>query len=196
MALTHQQRVSMYSTLVEVMGQEDAETLMEHLPTFDWDQVATKDDLRASELRILAELAKTNAALVKTNGELADSRVSFREALAETSAELADSRVSFREALAETNGELADAKVSFREALAKTNATGVELRGEMQLGFARLERRLAWYLVAVAALMVGFGLAVWIPLASALAEAASTALSVPVPAEAIPTQVEFGPPPG
>ncbi len=134
MAITHRQRMSLHTKLVDVMGQEDAETLMEHLPAVAWDQVATKDDVKASELRILGELAKTNAALLKTNAALADTRVSFREALAET------------------------------------NAGVAEFKGEVQLGFARLERRLAWYLVAVAALLVGFGLAVWIPLVGALAE--------------------------
>ena len=134
MATTHRQRLSMHTKLVDIMGEEDAETLIEHLPAVDWDQMATKDDVKASELRILTELTKTNAALVGTNAALADTRVSFREALAET------------------------------------NADVVELKGEVQLGFARLERRLAWYLVAVAALLVGFGLAVWIPLVGALAE--------------------------
>ena len=141
MAITHRQRMSLHTKLVDVMGQEDAETLMEHLPAVAWDQMATKDDVKASELRILGELAKTNAALLETNA-----------------------------ALLETNGALADTRVSFREALAETNAGVAEFKGEVQLGFARLERRLAWYLVAVAALLVGFGLAVWIPLVGALAE--------------------------
>lgn len=41
------------------MGQEDAEILMEHLPKSPWDQMATKDDVKASELRILAERGST-----------------------------------------------------------------------------------------------------------------------------------------
>ena len=153
MAITHRQRLSMHTKLVDIMGQEDAEILMEHLPAVAWDEMATKDDVKASELRILAELAKTNAALVKTNA-----------------------------AVVETNAAVADTRVSFREALTETNADVVELKGEVQLGFARLERRLAWYLVAVAALLVGFGLAVWIPLVGALAEVGSEASAGPVPA--------------
>ena len=179
MAITDQQRLSLYMRLVEFMGQEDAEILMEHLPKSPWDQMATKDDVKASELRILTELIKTNAALVetnaalvKTNAELAATRVGFQEALAAT-------RVGFQEALAA-------ARLDFREALADTDASVVEFRGETQLGFARLERRLAWYLVAVAALLVGFGLAVWIPLVGALSEAGSQPPADPVPAEAQP----------
>ena len=147
----------MHTKLVDIMGQEDAETLMEHLPPVAWEKMATKDDLKASELRILAELAKTNAALVETNAELV-----------KTNAELV-----------KTNAELAETKVSFKEALLDTNAAVVEFKGEVRLGFARLERRLAWYLVAVAALLVGFGLAVWMPLAGALADAASAGRAVP-----------------
>ncbi|MCY4424433.1 MAG: hypothetical protein OXC06_15335 [Acidimicrobiaceae bacterium] len=154
MAATHMQRLAMHARLVEIMGQEDAEALMEHLPPVAWEQMATKDDLKASELRILAELTKTNAALVETNA-----------------------------ALVETNAALAETKVSFKEALLDTNADVVELRGEVQLGFARLERRLAWYLVAVAALLVGFGLAVWIPLVGALSDAASAGRALPAPAQ-------------
>ncbi len=152
MAITDRQRLSMHTKLVDIMGQEDAEILMEHLPTVAWDQMATKDDVKASELRILAELAKTNAALLETNA-----------------------------AVVKTNAAVADTRVSFREALAETNADVVELKGEVQLGFARLERRLAWYLVAVAALLVGFGLAVWIPLVGALAEVGSETSAGPVP---------------
>ena len=170
MAITHQQRLSMHAKLTDIMGPDDAETLVEHLPTVEWDQIATKDDVRASEFRILSELAKTkaallktNEALLKTNEALAETKVSFGDALAET-------RVSFGDALAKTNEALAETKVSFGDALADTKAALTELKGDVRLGFARLERRLAWYLVAVAALLVGFGLAVWIPLVGALAE--------------------------
>ena len=56
MTLTHSQRTSMFNTLTEVMGQDDAETLMGHLPSSGWDNIATKEDLRAS-------FAETNAAI-------------------------------------------------------------------------------------------------------------------------------------
>ena len=47
MALTHAQRTSMFNTLAQVMGQDEAETLMQHLPPSGWDNVATREDLRA-----------------------------------------------------------------------------------------------------------------------------------------------------
>ena len=56
MALTHAQRTSMFNTLAQVMGQDEAETLMQHLPPSGWDNVATREDLRAG-------FAETNAAI-------------------------------------------------------------------------------------------------------------------------------------
>ena len=56
MALTHAQRGSMFNALAQAMGQDDAETLMQHLPPSGWDNVATKEDLRAG-------FAETNAAI-------------------------------------------------------------------------------------------------------------------------------------
>ena len=67
MALTHAQRTSMFNTLAQVMGNEDAETLMEHLPPSGWDNVATKDDLRAA-------FAETNAAIATGLAQAATER--------------------------------------------------------------------------------------------------------------------------
>ena len=65
---------------------------------------------------------------------------------------------------------MVDLKGEMQTELAKTNQVVVDLKGEMQTGFARMERRLAWYLVAVAAMIVGFGLTVWIPLMNTVHE--------------------------
>jgi len=57
MTLTHTQRTSMFDTLAEVMGQDEAETLMEHLPPSGWANVATKEDLRAGFAEIQAAMS-------------------------------------------------------------------------------------------------------------------------------------------
>jgi hypothetical protein len=45
MAITEQDRHRMYQRLEEVLGHEEASTLMEHLPPVGWADVATKRDL-------------------------------------------------------------------------------------------------------------------------------------------------------
>ena len=51
MAITEQSRDQMHQRLKEVLGEQQATTLMEHLPPVGWADVATKrdlDDLRAA----------------------------------------------------------------------------------------------------------------------------------------------------
>lgn len=99
MATTQAQRASLFNTLAELMGKEDAETLMQQLPPGGWDSMATKDDLQVlgatftaalaelrvevttaiAELRVevttvLAEAAKERAELVKSHAELVKSQ--------------------------------------------------------------------------------------------------------------------------
>ena len=45
MAITEHDRHRMYQRLEEVLGSEEAATLMEHLPPVGWADVATKRDL-------------------------------------------------------------------------------------------------------------------------------------------------------
>ena len=56
MAMTETQRTTLYSQLTDAIGQDAARTLMEQLPPSGWDQVATKDDVKASERLLQREL--------------------------------------------------------------------------------------------------------------------------------------------
>ena len=56
MAMTEMQRTMLYNHLTDAIGQDAARTLMEQLPPSGWDQVATKDDLKASEERLQRDL--------------------------------------------------------------------------------------------------------------------------------------------
>ena len=87
MATTQAQRASLFNTLAEPMGTDDAETLMEQLPPSGWDNVATKDDLKVLTATFTAALAEM--------------RVEFTNALAGIASELADTRVEFTDALAD-----------------------------------------------------------------------------------------------
>ena len=96
MALTHAQRTSMFDTLAEVMGQDDAESLMEHLPPSGWDNVATKDGLSVTKSELLAALAEMNAAITagfaQATAERAEIRAEAATKWAEATAERAEIR--------------------------------------------------------------------------------------------------------
>ena len=56
MAVTEESRHRLYQRLEEILGQEQATTLMEHLPPIGWADVATKRDLDHLEERIDARI--------------------------------------------------------------------------------------------------------------------------------------------
>lgn len=98
MAATQSQRAALYASLVESMGEEAADTLMDQLPPSGWDQMATKEDLAGVELRLQAaftaaiaeintKFAETNARITETNAEL---RVEIHAGFAEAARERAE----------------------------------------------------------------------------------------------------------
>ena len=56
MAITEQSRKQLYQGLEEVLGEERATTLMEHLPPVGWADVATKHDLDHVQRALSAEI--------------------------------------------------------------------------------------------------------------------------------------------
>ncbi len=49
-------RLNLHRKLDAVLGPDDADTLMAHLPPVTWQDVATKDDLRALETVVTARM--------------------------------------------------------------------------------------------------------------------------------------------
>ena len=89
MAATQTQRAARYASLVDSMGEEAADTLMDQLPPSGWDQMATKEDLAGVELRLqaaftaaIAEIntrfAETNTKLVETNARITETNAELR----------------------------------------------------------------------------------------------------------------------
>ena len=56
MAISDQTRHRLHQRLDEVLGSDDAATLMEHLPPVGWADVATKRDLEHLSLELRSEL--------------------------------------------------------------------------------------------------------------------------------------------
>jgi hypothetical protein len=56
MAITEKTRHELYRRLEEILGPDEANTLMEHLPPVGWADVATKADLRSLETRLEASI--------------------------------------------------------------------------------------------------------------------------------------------
>lgn len=54
MPASEKKRLALRNRLIEVLGEEEAEVLMESLPPFDWHKLATKEDLSVLEGKIEA----------------------------------------------------------------------------------------------------------------------------------------------
>ena len=136
MALTHAQRTSMFNTLAQVMGQDEAETLMQHLPPSGWDNVATKEDLRAG-------FAETNAAV--TSG------------LAQAAVERADIK-------AQAAVERADIIKAVTSGLAQAAVERAEIKAQAATERAQIISRQAWHLYIVVSTIVVASVSIWIAL--------------------------------
>lgn len=147
MALTHTQRTSMFNTLTEVMGQDDAETLMEHLPASGWNNVATKDDLRAA-------FAETNAAIATG---LAQASVERADGFAQAAVERA-------EGLAQAAAERTAIIKAMTDGFAQAAVERAEIRTEAALGRAEIMRRQAWHLYIAVSTIVVAAVPIWIGL--------------------------------
>ena len=87
MATTQAQRASLFNTLAELMGTEDAETLTQQLPPGGWDTMATKDDLQVLGATFTTALAEFRVEVTNTFAEF---RVEVTNAFAEAAKERAE----------------------------------------------------------------------------------------------------------
>jgi hypothetical protein len=61
MAVDEQRRLRLYEAVKQVLGEQEAATLMEYLPPVGWADVATKRDLDAMRADMHAEIAGLRA---------------------------------------------------------------------------------------------------------------------------------------
>ena len=165
MAITETQRTTLYSQLTDAIGQEAARTLMEQLPPSGWDQVATKDDVKASE-RLLKDDVKASEKLLQR--ELKASEKMLRGELKETegrlTAQIADSEMRQGARIDGTNARIdgTNARID------GTNRELSELKDEVRTGFAELQLTLAKNIRWMAAVLLGFAVSMAVPLTIAL----------------------------
>ena len=96
MAPSEMKRLALFEKLVEVLEEEPAVTLMEHLPPAGWVQVATKADLGALEERI-------NGRFAEFEGRM---KVRFAEVNTRIDTGLAEVNTRIGTGLAETHKEM------------------------------------------------------------------------------------------
>ena len=105
MAATQAQRAALYASLVDSMGEEAADTLMNQLPPSGWGQMATKDDLAGVESRLqaafTAAIAETNVKIAESHGKLVESLADLKVAMHQGFAEAAKERAEIIKAQAE-----------------------------------------------------------------------------------------------
>ena len=74
MAEGEQERFELLNSLIEVHGEDVARKLMDSLPPFSWDQVATKDDLKALSTAITAKFDQVDAQFTVVAAEFVNLR--------------------------------------------------------------------------------------------------------------------------
>ena len=154
MATTQAQRASLFNTLAEMMGQQNAETLVEQLPPTGWDTMATKDDVRVLGATITAALAEGLAQAAKERAELqATLATGLAEGLAEAAKERAEITRTVAEGLAEAARE--------RAKIVRTMADGF---AEAAKGRAKIVKSQARSLYVTVSTVVLASISIWIAL--------------------------------
>jgi hypothetical protein len=125
MAVTESERYELYQVLVEKLGAEGAQTLMEHLPPAGWSEVATKHDLDHHRALTHADLDQYRA----------DTRAQLDQHRSETSAQLAEMRNDLEVHRTEMRS-------MFDQHSAGNSAQLEELRGEIRESELRLEAKI------------------------------------------------------
>ena len=78
MPVDDRNRLDLHRKLEAVLGHDDADTLMAHLPPVTWQEVATKDDVRGSEAALRVSI---DAAIERLGIELRAEKQALRSDL-------------------------------------------------------------------------------------------------------------------
>jgi hypothetical protein len=152
MALTEDSRHRLYQRLEVVLGEEQAATLMEHLPPVGWADVATKRDVDHAVVLMKRDLDEAVMVMRHEYGTLRNDFDAFRAEIhrdmdvfrTELRNEMDAFRTEVKRELAEVRGDLAlcATKQDVEELRAEFNAFRFEMRAEFATFTAAIERSL------------------------------------------------------
>jgi len=83
MAAGEGERFELLNRLIEALGEDAAHKLMDALPPFSWDQIATKDDLNALATAITAKFDQVDAQFKSINAQFESVNAQFEMVAAE-----------------------------------------------------------------------------------------------------------------
>ena len=128
MDLDDRSRLALHQRLAQVLGRDEAATLMAHLPPVGWHDVATKRDLDALGAELRGEIAGLR-------GEMAQQGAGLRGEMVQQGAEL-------RGEIAGLRGEIHQEMSKFTRtvvlAVVATNAAGIMTAAGLAFAAARL----------------------------------------------------------
>ncbi|MDE0116817.1 MAG: hypothetical protein OXT07_09375 [bacterium] len=143
MPASEQKRLALRNRLIEVLGEEEAEVLMESLPPFDWHRLATKDDIFVLKDDVEA-LKKDVEALKGDVGALKKDVEALK----------GDVEASEQRLRTEMNAGFTNIRTEMDGKFAKIDAEFTRFRGEMALQLAKQTRTMVFT-------MLGLSLPTW-----------------------------------
>jgi len=102
--IDERRRHDLYTRVAETFGEQEADTLMAHLPPVGWADVATTSEVRTLGVELRAEMAELGAQL----------QIEMSELRSELRGEMAELRSELRGEMAELRGEMSELRDSIQ----------------------------------------------------------------------------------
>ena len=113
MAAGEGQRFELLNSLIEALGEDVARKLMDSLPPFSWDQLATKDDLNALSTAITAKFDQVDAEFVRLRGEISKVEGNLSKKIAGLSREIGRLDSKFSTKIGELESKIGELDSNF-----------------------------------------------------------------------------------
>jgi hypothetical protein len=118
-AITEEERHRLYQRLEEVLGREQAATLMEHLPPVGWADVATKRDLGHLEQLLRSDIEQLRTETQQLRGEMAQGDQLLRGEIGQLRGDLGHLDQSLRGEIGQLRGEIGHLDQSLRREIGR-----------------------------------------------------------------------------